>query len=120
MYALCIVVMNLQGDRFMQFCYVLILLQWSQFQLKVTIPSLHESILPGAGFRTTAERYLQPVAEFLVLTAKILAALVTMQYAWRIVLAKRIEQSTVGESTTMAHAELPADNLPSFEVKYCC
>lgn len=42
-----------------------------------------------------------------------------MQYAWRIVLAERVEQGTVCKRAAMAHAELPADDLPGFEVKHC-
>ena len=70
--ALGIVVMQLQGNGLVQFCEVGELAELAQLQLEVAKPTLHEAVLPRAGFGAGRELYLKTVAQRLVLVVKVL------------------------------------------------
>jgi hypothetical protein len=74
--ALVVVVMDCQGNGFLQLLGRFECGERWQFILERTKEPFHEAVLPGAGFVGRAKLYLQPLAQFLVFVAQIFTALV--------------------------------------------
>ncbi len=95
-------------------------IEWWQFVLERAEESFHVAVLPWAGFGTGAERYFQPLAQFLVFVAQVFGALVRMQYGRHGVPAKGIQQCRVRQIAGVAQAQFPAEHLPRFEIQHDC
>ena len=62
--ALGIVVMDVEGDGFVEFGQVFIFEGFAQLELELAEEALDEAVLPGAAFVGTAQADLQLLAEF--------------------------------------------------------
>jgi len=68
-FAFVVVVVNGQGNGFVQLFGTFNLAEWWQFILERAKEPLHVAILPGTSFGAGAERYFQTLAELLVFVA---------------------------------------------------
>ncbi len=113
-----IVVVQLEGNGFVELVQVVVVFEWSEFQLETAEEALHETVLPGTGPLAATEGNFQLVAEQLVLVAQVLAALVTVEYCRRRVFAEAIEQGGERQLAAVSQPKPPAKHLSGFQVEH--
>ena len=112
-----VVVIDREGNGFVELSYILVLGQSAKLRLETTKEAFHEAILPGTSSSATAQRNLVLVAGQLVFVAEVLSALVAVQDSGTWVFAQGVKQGGVCELGTVTQTQLPADDLASFEIQ---
>ena len=116
--SLVVVVEDSHGNCLMEPGEILVPVEVTELKLEVAEPALHETVLPGASPFAATERYLHPLAEFLVFVTQVFTALVAMQDCRAWVFTQGIKDGSERQLAAMPGAKPPADNLPSFEVEH--